>query len=245
MIARHRRIGRQDEQRLFGERFLSIQPTLDQTFYKLWGQFPGSDGHIIEQALTHRAEQFPPLPDGRRCPQAQRRADALVSMAQDSLHETQSEGAASTPLVSIFVDAHQAARSNGEAGAEIDVGPRIGPLTLEEILCDGRVEILVTAHDGTPLTVGPTARTIRPKLRRFILRRDGGACTADGCRSRHRLQPHHIQPSSQGGTHDPANLTTLCWFHHHVVIHRHGFRIDPDSPPQRRRFLNPNNHDPP
>jgi hypothetical protein len=148
-------------------------------------------------------------------------------------------------VVSIFVDAREAAGSNGEAGAEIDVGPRVGPLTLEEILCDGRVEVLVTARDGTPHTVGPTARTIPPKLRRFILHRDGGACTADGCRSGYRLQPHHILPRSQGGTHDPGNLTTLCWFHHHVVIHREGFRIDPDSPPQRRRFLPPNNHDPP
>ena len=245
MTARQVRISRRDEQRLFGERFLSIQPTLDQTSYKVWGQFPGSDGRIIEQALTHRADQFPPLPDGRRCPQAQGRADALVSIAQDSLHGPHPEGPPAASLVSIFVDAHEAAQSNGETGAAIDVGPRVGPLTLEEILCDGQVEILVTARDGTPLTVGPTARTIPPKLKRFILNRDGGACTADGCRSRYRLQPHHILPKSHGGIHDPDNLTTLCWFHHHVVIHRDGFRIDPDSPPQRRRFLQPNNHDPP
>ncbi len=245
MTARQVRISRRDEQRLYGERFLSIQPTLDQTSYKVWGQFPGSDGRIIEQALIHRADQFPPLPNGRRCSQAQGRADALVSIAQDSLHGSQLETPSSAPVVSIFVDAHEAAGSNGQTGAEIDVGPRVGPLTLEEVLCDGRVEILVTAQDGTPLTVGPTARTISPKLRRFILHRDGGACTADGCRSRYRLQPHHILPKSQGGTHDPVNLTTLCWFHHHVVIHRQGFRIDPDSPPQRRRFLPPNNHDPP
>lgn len=245
MTARQRRISRRDEQRLFGERFLSIQPTLDRTSYKLWGQFAGSDGRIIEQALTHRSDQFPPLPDGRRCPQAQGRADALVSIAQDSLHGSRPEAPPAAALVSIFVDAHEAARSNGETGAEIDAGPRVGPSTLEEILCDGRVEILATAQDGTPLTVGPTARTIPPKLRRFILHRDGGACTADGCRSRYRLQPHHIRPRSRGGTLDPDNLTTLCWFHHHVVVHRNGFRIDPDSPPQRRRFLHPNNHDPP
>jgi hypothetical protein len=245
MTARQRRISRRDEQRLFGDRFLSIQPTLDRTSYKLWGQFAGSDGRIIEQALTQRADHFPPLPDGRRCPQAQGRADALVSIAQDSLHGSQPEAPPAAPVVSIFVDAHEAARSNGESGAEIDVGPRVGPLTLEEILCDGQVEILVTAQDGTPLTAGLTARTMPPKLRRFILHRDGGACTADGCRSRYRLQPHHIQPRSHGGTHDPANLTTLCWFHHHVVIHRNGYQIDPHSPPQRRRFLHPNNHDPP
>ena len=68
---------------------------------------------------------------------------------------------------------------------------------------------------------------------------------ADGCRSRYRLQPHHITPRSQGGTHHPSNLTTLCWYHHHVVIHRHGYQIDPTTPPQRRRFLKPLHRGPP
>jgi len=129
--------------------------------------------------------------------------------------------------------------------ASIDTGPRVGPLTLEQILCDGAVEILTNAEDGQPLTLGPTTRTIPPKLRRFILHRDGGACTADGCQSRYRLQPHHIQPRSQGGSHHPDNLTTLCWYHHHVVIHRNGYRINPNSPPQRRRFLRPDGRHPP
>ncbi len=68
--------------------------------------------------------------------------------------------------------------------------------------------------------------------------RDGG-CTADGCSSRYRLQPHHMQWRTDGGDHDPDNLTTLCWFHHHVIIHGLGYRLDPDSPPQRRRFTLP------
>ena len=244
MAARRQRLTRQDEQQAFAERSIAIQPTLDQTYYRIWGGLPGTDGKTLEQALNLRADQFPPMPDRRRCPRNQRFADALVSIAQDSLDGTNPEGT-STPLVSIFIDADLAARTNGEAGASIDTGPRIGPLTLEEILCDGSVELLMTAEDGTPLRVGPTARTIPPKLRRFILHRDGGACTADGCQSRYRLQPHHIQPRSQGGSHNPDNLTTLCWYHHHVVIHRNGYHIDPDSPPQRRRFLRPTTRGPP
>ena len=245
MVARHQRLSGPDETQMFGDRFLSLQPTLDQTSYKLWGQLPGTDGRLVEQALTARADQFPPLPDGRPCSRTQRHADALVSIAHDSLDGTEPTATSSVPMVSIFVDAHPAAQTNGQAGATIDTGPRIGPLTLEEILCDGHVEILTSDVDGTPLSVGPTSRTIPPKLKRFILHRDGGTCTADGCQSRYRLQPHHITPKSQGGSHDPANLTTLCWFHHHVVIHRNRFRIDPASPPQRRRFLKPEGRDPP
>ncbi|MEE8491617.1 MAG: HNH endonuclease, partial [Acidimicrobiia bacterium] len=54
---------------------------------------------------------------------------------------------------------------------------------------------------------------------------------------------HHIVPRSQGGTHDVENLATLCWWNHHVAIHGRGYRIDPTSPPQRRRII-PEEHDP-
>ena len=244
VAARHQRLTRQNEQDVYRDRFLSIQPTLDQTSYKLWGQLPSIDGRTLEQALSQRADQFPTLPNQKQCSRTQRNADALVSIAHDSLG-TGPTGTMSGPTVSVFVDAHLAASTNGDTGAEIAAGPRVGPLTLEQILCHGQVEILMTAPDGTPLTVGPTTRTIPPKLRRFILHRDGGACTADGCQSRYRLQPHHITPRSQGGSHDPSNLTTLCWYHHHVVIHRNGYRIDPNSPSQRRRFLKPEGRGPP
>ncbi|MDF1597426.1 MAG: HNH endonuclease signature motif containing protein, partial [Acidimicrobiia bacterium] len=70
-------------------------------------------------------------------------------------------------------------------------------------------------------------------------------CTADGCTSRYRLQPHHIIPWSQGGRTDPDNLITLCWFHHHVVIHQMGYEIIPDSPPGRLRFQLATGTDPP
>jgi hypothetical protein len=244
MVARHRRISRREEQETYRERFLSIQPSLDQTHYKIWGGLPGVDGRLFEQALLRRADQFPALPNGRHAPRTQRHADALVSIAQDSLHGNPTQGSSSVPLVSIFVDAQLAAPTNGETGAEICSGPRIGPLTLEEVLCEGQVEILTTSPDGVPLTVGPTARTIPPKLRRFILHRDGGACTVDGCRSRYRLQPHHITPRSQGGSHHPSNLTTLC---NRSSFLRRCFRamIDPKSPPQRRRFLKPETRGPP
>jgi hypothetical protein len=49
-----------------------------------------------------------------------------------------------------------------------------------------------------------------------------------------------------GGDHDPDNLATLCWFHHHVAIHGAGFRIEPSGPPGCRRLIRPyRGHDPP
>ncbi|MDF1594981.1 MAG: DUF222 domain-containing protein [Acidimicrobiia bacterium] len=237
LIARHRRITPGDERDIFDGRHFVMQPNLDRTAYRAWGLLPGLDGSMVEKALFERADRFPARPDGTQGPIGQRLADALVAVCQDSLTgDTETSGA--TLLATVFVDADLASATFGETGATVAAGPRVGPLTLEEILCGGAVEVITTGS-GRPTWSSPATRAIPPAVRRFVLHRDGGACTADGCSSRYRLQPHHIQPRSRGGTHDPENLTTLCWFHHHIVIHRMGYRIDPKSPPQRRRFLRP------
>ena len=151
----------------------------------------------------------------------------------------------STPLTTVFMDATEAAPTNGEAVAMIEAGPRVGPNTVEAILCDGIIEVTARAQDGIPLQMARRSRIIPPRLRRFVPHRDGAVCTIEGCMSRYRLQIHHIRPWSQGGRTDAENLTTLCWFHHHVVIHGRGFTIDPSSPPQRKRLLRPPIHAPP
>ena len=235
LTAHHRRIDRRGEREIFDERHFVMQPNLDRTAYRAWGSLPGIDGSVVEKALFERADTFPPLPDGSQGPIGQRMADALVSVCQDSLSGSEGSTGA-TLLTTVFVDAGVASATAGEAGATVAGGPRVGPLTLEEILCGGAVEV-VTTERGRPTWSSPAARAIPPAVRSFVLHRDGGACTADGCVSRYRLQPHHIRPRARRGTHDPDNLTSLCWFHHHVVVHRMGFRIDPESPPLRRRFV--------
>ena len=244
LTALQRRMTRTGQQQVFTDRFLSMQPTLDRTAFRLWGQLPGTDGELVEQALLTRADTFPTLPDGSKGTLGQRRADALVSISQDSL--TTSSGdqdSSSGPLLSVFTTVDQAADTIGQAGSTTGSGISVGSQTIEEIFCTGSVE-RITFHNGQPLAVGRTTRVIPPKLRRAILYRDGG-CTADGCTSRYRLQPHHIIPWTDGGPTNPNNLTTLCWFHHHVVIHQMGYTIVPDSPPGRLRFQPTTGRDPP
>ena len=127
----------------------------------------------------------------------------------------------------------------------VEAGPRVGRAAVEAVLCDGVIEVTARNQDGTPLDMGRRSRVIPPRLRRFVVHRDGAACTIAGCTSRYRLQVHHITRWADGGRTDPENLTTLCWFHHHVAIHGQGFTIDPNSPPQRRRLLQPPIHGPP
>ncbi len=242
LTAQHRRITRHQEYRIFAERFLMLQPTLDCSAVRVWGQLPGPDGDLVEQALHTRGDQFPLLPDGTRRSLGQRNADALVSIAQDSLTTSSDDATPSRPVLSVFTNGDLAATSHGQAGSITSTGIQVGMQTIEEILCGGSVEhTVITA--GQPIVMGRTTRVIPPRLKRFILYRDG-ACCADGCTSRYRLEPHHRVPWSQGGQTNPDNLVTLCWYHHHVVIHQMGYQIKPKSTPQRLRFTPPG-HDPP
>lgn len=239
-VARHRRFTRDDERRSHDRSYVVMQPSLDESWWRLWGGLAGATGAAVDRALRQRADQLPPDGTGS----AHRQALALESMALDSLDRPLPDGTnPRSPSLTAFVDWNLAGESGGEMGAEIAVGPRIGVATLEELWCEGTVRH-ITIADGRPVTAGARTRTIPAEIRDFVLWRDG-ACRAPGCGSRHRLQPHHIVAQSHGGAHDPANLITLCWYHHHVVVHRRGMRVrrEPDG---SIRFVPPaDSRDPP
>jgi len=239
-----RRVRRVDEQQAFNERYVTIQPTLDESSWRLSGQLPAADGNVVEQALHQRSDEFRVLPSGDACSRGQRQADALVAMAHDSLGRSGDPEAPSGGSVSVFVDLDDANPTGAETGCRIEYGPRVGPAVLEELLCTAVVQIIGLAH-GRPVATSHATRAIPQAVRRFVARRDGG-CVIAGCTSRYRLEPHHIRLRAHGGSHDPENLATLCWFHHHVAIHRNGLHLDPNSPPLRRRLIRtPTGTDPP
>ena len=245
LAAKRRRMSRLDEMQVFEERYVSIQPNLDESAWRISGRLPGFAGRTVVQALETRGDAFPYGPDVTPS-RTTRNADALWSISHDTV--TGGDGATidtSTPVLTVFVDAAEAAPSNGTSGVTLEAGPQVGPNAVEAIMCTGAVEVTAHTTDGQPLAMGRRTRVIPPRLRRFVLHRDGAVCTVAGCVSRYRLQVHHITPWSQNGRTDPENLTTLCWFHHQIVIHGQGFRIDPASPPQRRRLQNPQIHAPP
>jgi hypothetical protein len=244
LLERVRTFTAEEERSGFEHRYLVIQPSLDDAAYKLWGLLPGVDGQIVERALTHRETDLPVLAGEG---QGQRRADALTSICLDTLTGTDPTGdpARAVTVAEIFIDAGTAGDDGGETGAALSSGVRVGPNTLAEILCGGKVRVIAT--DGLrPVAFTGRTDTIPPVIRRFVLWRDMGQCSIAGCHSRYRLQPHHITERHHGGSHHPDNLVTLCWFHHHVAIHQLGYTIDPHSPTHRRRLLSPRQpHGPP
>ena len=236
LVEQRREVTATHEQFSFEGRYLVIQPSLDESMFRLWGQLYGTDGQMVDKALRQKADEFPDLPDQT---QGQLLADALTSVCADSLtgsSEPGKEGRAVT-VAEVFVDAALAAPTFGEAGVTTSSGLRVGPATLSEILCEGRIRVVWTDGDHGPVAVSHLTETIPPAIRAWVLHRDQGQCSIDGCRSRHRLQIHHLHERHLGGDHNPSNLTLLCWYHHHVAIHQLGFRIDPNSPTHRRRLI--------
>jgi HNH endonuclease len=197
---------------------------------------------MIAQALHRKETELPVLEDQTN---GQRRLDALASICLDSLTgtggEDGSEGRAVT-VAEVFVDALLASQTQGESGATLSSGPKAGFDVLSEILCSGKVRII--ASDLNCLFYSDLGEAVPPALRALVMARDMGICSIEGCRSRYRLQIHHISPRSRGGSHHPDNLITLCWYHHHVAIHGMGMEIDPKTPVHRRRLRWPRGRDP-
>jgi hypothetical protein len=229
IAARHRHMTRADDHDSHIASHLAMQPNLDQSRWSLWGELDGYSGAVVDKVLTEAADLLPDLPDGTRPGLGYRRAAALTAMCE----ETRATNV-STPLITLFVDG---------SSVEVAGGTTVGQGILDKIACSGSLEI-IRSGPGRPLAMGRRSRVIPARLRRFVLHRDGG-CTADACTSRYRLEPHHKVPWSEGGPTDPENLVTLCWFHHHVVIHGWGYRIDARLGPGRIRFRRPESPDPP
>ncbi|MGH8870517.1 MAG: HNH endonuclease [Acidimicrobiia bacterium] len=211
-----------------------IQPTLDESWWKVWGGFDGVTGAIVDSVLAEAADQLPiDLESPQSHNRAWRRATALAQLCMtDDPPPAQ---------ISIFIDAGVAAHHNGEAGAYLETGTSIGRQALEGLLCESVTELTVISDQGEPMRCGRRSRTIPPSLRRAILHRDGNRCAIDGCDSRNRLQVHHVVPWSQGGPTDPSNLITVCWYHHHLAIHQQGLipHRHPDHGRWRLRRLDP------
>jgi hypothetical protein len=99
----------------------------------------------------------------------------------------------------------------GTGTVETSRGPmKLAPATLKAILCDARVR-----------KQGERNRSVLPeRIRRQVLERDRMRCRGAGCNRTAFLAVHHLVPREAGGTHDPANLVTLCEGCHRAA-HRH------------------------
>jgi hypothetical protein len=227
LVAHHKRLTRRRERKT-GNGFVHFGT--DELTTSFWGELPGLDARILEKAVDQKADEI--IPSDAHLAVAERRALGLVAICSDSLYD-QPKNPDGVPIeVAVTVDARTATPSNGETGVSVVAGPRVGAQVLEEILCNGVVEVIGISDAGQLFDLG-RSRTIPDKMRRFVLARDGG-CVVEDCPSHYRLEVHHLEARSHGGDHDPANLGTLCWFHHHIAVHREGLELQRIGPGRYR-----------
>lgn len=230
--AKRVRITAEDEYKSADDRYLVMQPSLDESWWRFWGGLDGPFGALMDKVITEAADNLPDLPDGSSGSTGWRRATALV--------ETLASDDPPPANVSVIVDAKHAADTGGEAGVLLESGPPVGRNALEAILCDADTAVIARAEDGRYMEYGRKQRTAPPSLRHALLAEYNDMCGGDGCISRNRLQVHHLIPWSQGGETNQEELVVLCWFHHQVVVHERGYEIYfPHDDRRRIRFRKP------
>ena len=230
------RVTAPDEMRSADHRYLVMQPNLDETSWRMWADFDGYSGALIDKVLTEAADQLPDPPDGQTPGLGWRKATAMV--------QTLVSDDPPPAAVTVIVDAKHAAETRAEAGVVLESGSRVGQQTLQAVLCDAVVEVIARSEDGRYMDYGRRQRTAPPTLKRALLAKYGYRCAADGCHSRYRLQIHHVIPWSQGGETNQDDLIVLCWYHHQIVVHEKGYQINIHET-GRIRFQRPDRARPP
>jgi hypothetical protein len=211
------RVTARDEVRSADDRYLVLQPNLDETSWRMWGGFDGHSGALIEKVLTETADQLPDLPGGENPGLGWRKATAMVAaLVSDNPPPA---------TVSVIVDTKHATPTQAEAGVVLESGTRVGRRALQAVLCDAVVEVVARTETGRYLDYGRRQRTAPPTLKRALLAKYGYQCGADGCQNRYRLQIHHRIPWSQGGETNQDELVVLCWYHHQIIVHEKGYQI--------------------
>ncbi len=139
--------------------------------------------------------------------------DAVASASGESNNTKTTPGGMTAPPVQLHI--HQCPDC---AKTEIN-GRQLGRADAERAQCDAVID-----EPGKRAT-----STIPPSVRRQILTRDNHCCQAPGCGRRHFLEIHHRKPRARGGTHEPANLITLCAACHRLR-HERRSGVSPPSP---------------
>ena len=206
-VTRYRRITSADQHTTTAGRFLNIQPTLDDTAWSMWGQFPAIDGAVIENAINNRIDSLPHHSDVETTT-SQRRADALTSICVGAQPNT---GGNASSAISVFVDADRAAPTSGEAGIKLVAGPQLGLRALDAVLCDATIDVYARGEFATVRTGGSRTIQTPPDVLSPISTEaaasstdataaTGPSSTTSSPGPSHRITPKPTSPPSAGGT---------------------------------------------
>ena len=152
----------------------------------------------------------------------QRRADALVALAQRSLDAGDlPQVTRQRPHVLLVTSPEGLHGIAGAAAPHLDGVGEIAAATARMLCCDASIG-QVTIRNGEVLDAKPRQMAVSARQRDAVLARDQ-ACVGCGARAA-VCQIHHITWLSAGGTHDLSNLVLVC-FDCHFHIHHVGWTV--------------------
>jgi hypothetical protein len=207
------------------------------------GRLTPEQGAIFRKALEAAADQLwresreaaPADTVVAEVTPAQRRADALVMVAEAALSDGLDAGTAGDRYqVVLHVDAGERRALNEAAGPEpdamfeqsaVECGDRLVDVSAEtsaRLACDAAVVVMQENEGGTALDVGRKTRTVPSAIRRALDARDTW-CRFPGCSAR-RCDAHHVVHWAAGGPTRLDNLVLLCR-RHHRLLHEGGYTI--------------------
>jgi hypothetical protein len=152
----------------------------------------------------------------------QRRADALVALAQRSLDDGDLPGVAGErPHVTVVVDLATMQGREEAPAASLDRLGRVCGESARRVACDANLTRVLTRGGSQPLDVGRRHRVVTPAQRKALAVRDRG-CIGCGAPAGW-CQAHHVTHWADGGATDLDNLVLVC---HpcHRTIHHHRWR---------------------
>ena len=207
----------------------------DDDSFVLKGRFTPEQGAVIKKVLElimdedfqeqkdvsaeTPVNELKPRPE----PISQRRADALVRMAEGYASKSGTDRGGDRYLVHVHTDIETLKTDGTGAESEIDECCNVSAETSRRLSCDAGVVHWLENGDGETLSVGRKTRTVPPSIRRALKRRDKG-CRFPGCTCNRFVDAHHIQHWADGGETSLNNLLLLCR-HHHRLVHEEGFGV--------------------
>src|SRR5205809_2237287 len=154
----------------------------------------------------------------------QRRADALVEMAQHAMDEGKlPRRNGDRPHISVNTTFEGLKGELGEAASQLGNGMPISSKTVQRLACDSTLHRVIKA-DSVVMDVGRATRSVSPSQWRALKARHR-TCAAPECdRPINMTSPHHIEFWARGGRSDLPNLLPLCYYHHRLV-HEGGWQV--------------------
>jgi len=249
LVRAYRRVGRLEERERATAQHASRELTCyydDDGSLVIRARLPADEGAVVLQALNAamdaqesdaESEGVTAVTSAVENRFAQRRADALTTMAETTLrHGHKPLSAAERYQVVVHVTAETLADDDSDGRCELDDGQRLAPDTVRRIACDGCLLHITEDIAGNPLDIGRKTRAVPPAMRRALQARDSG-CRFPGCSHRRFVDAHHIEHWADGGKTSIDNLVLLCRGHHRLV-HEGGFGLEKIAD-GRMRFTRP------